>query len=172
MNPFSILGAKIFAGTSLALLIALGLTFAWGKAGWRDAHSYKLAAETLKASYIAAQEAATAEAMAAKLTTEAAYRAKAEKTDAEYQTALDRARSASDAYASRMRVGRIAGPSSQTPSPADNRGPQEPDRPRADAVLVSRNDFDILVENSVRLEAAHDWALTLNLAVPDPSFGK
>lgn len=171
-NPFSALTSKIFGGISLVLLFTCIGLLMWGKAGWRDAASYKLANDTMKKAYVAAQTTATAKAIAAKLTTEATYRVKAEKTDAEYQTALARAQRASDAYRMRAQIPR--GASSGTSTPTDDHGPGSPDRPgpSTELVAVTRDDFEIMVENSVRLEAAHDWAKTLNQPLPDPAFAQ
>lgn len=173
-NPFSALTSRIFGGLALVLLLALGVQTARLniRTGQRD--DYKLANETMKKAYAAAEATASAKAIAAKLGAEAGYRVKAEKTDAEYQTALARAQRASDAYAERMRA-QVAGSAPRgATAPADGRGPTSPDGPGADAelVAVTRDDFDILVENSVRLEAAHNWAKTLNEPMPEPEFAR
>ncbi len=170
-NLFSPIIAKVLAGTSLALLLAFGVQTARLNIRTDQRDNYKLANDTMKKAYTAAEATATAKAIAAKLTTEAGYRVKAEKTDAEYQTALARAQRASDAYRLRSQIPR--GASNGAASPANGSGPESPDRPSSstELVAVTRDDFDILVENSVRLEAAHDWAKTLNAgAVPDPTF--
>lgn len=163
MNLFSPIFAKVFGALSIAL--ALGLTVQTLRANHfhADRDRWHAAFDAQKAAYEAAQQEATAKAIAAKLATEARYRAEAEKTDNEYQTALARAQRASDAYAARMRAKASGGAPGRTPSPAPRDGPESPDRPCADAVVVTRDDFDILVENSVRLEAAHEWAKTLNM---------
>lgn len=163
--------SKVLGGLSLALLISLALTWQWGKAGWRNAESCQIARANDRKAYELAAKEAEAKAVAAKLATEARYRAAAEKTNGDYQTALARAQRASDAYRMRNQAARRA-PSHATP-PADNRSPESPDRSGADAelVAVTRQDFDVLVENSVRLKAAHEWAKTLNVEpVPDPTF--
>lgn len=158
-------------------LLALACVLLWvrGNHYRHDRDQWRLAFDNQKAAYIAAEEAAKAKAIAARLTAEAAYRREAEKTDAEYQTALDRAQRASDAYAQRMRTQGARGAPGGPAAPAPSDGPESPDRPGSDAelVAVTRDDFDILVENSVRLKAAHDWAKTLNVdPTPDPAFGR
>lgn len=174
-NPFSALTSKIFGGLSIVLLLALGVQ-TWRVDHYRDDRDqWKLAFNNQKAAYVAAQEAAKAKAIAAKLTAEAAYRQEAEKTDAEYQTALAAAQRASDAYVARMRAEAARGASGRPAAPAPSDGPESPDRPGSDAelVAVTRDDFEIMVENSVRLKAAHDWTKTLNVGpAPDPAFGR
>lgn len=172
MNLFTPLAAKVLGGLSLVLLTTTGLL-------WASTSHYKHAAENCavarendrKAVELASKEA-EAKALAAKQATEAHYRAEAEKTDADYQTALARAQRASDAYAQRMRAQINRGASSGAASPGEGDGPESPDRSGADAVMVGRDDFDILIENSVRLRAAHDWAKTLTQPLPAVAFGQ
>lgn len=169
---FAPMAVKILAGISAFLLILCVGFLIRGNHYRHDRDQWKLAFNNQKAAYVAAQDAAKAQAIAAKMAAEARYRVEAERADNEYQTALARAQRASDAYAARMRpqtTSGASGPASPAP-PGDS--PQSPDRSRQDAVLVGRDDFDILVENSVRLEAAHNWAKTLNQPLPDPAFGQ
>jgi hypothetical protein len=158
-------------------LLALACALLWvrGSHYRDDRDQWKLAFNNQKAAYVAAQEAAKAKAIAAKLAVEAAYSAKAKEADHVYQTALDRAKRASDAYVARMRTQGARGASGGTAAPAQSDGPESPDRPGSDAelVAVTRDDLEIMVENSVRLKAAHDWATTLNVGrAPDPAFGR
>lgn len=174
-NPFSALTSKIFAGTSLALLLALAFAFMWGKAGWRDAASYKLAAETLKKSYVAAQAAAEAEQKAYYASISARVSDKARIADHENQIKQDRARIASDSYALRMRINALCVPG-QTSVGAEDRPPEDRDGPGAktEYVAVTKNDFDLMVANSVRLEEVRRWGDSLiadGLAIPDTAFG-
>lgn len=65
----------------------------------------------------------------------------------------------SDRNAERMRFDKICGsnptaPTKDQPAPFDN-------GPGPEAVVVGRTDYDILVENTVRLEAAHQWGQSL-----------
>ncbi len=163
-NPFSVLTSKIFAGASIALLIAcFGL---WLRGNHYEGQRDK--ARTELAQMQAANREATAKQKAQNLAVEAAYKRKAEETDAQYQKALDSARSASERYALNHRVptyhrgGGPVAPAPDQPAPRPN-GPGE----TADMVAIIRSDFDILVENTVRLEAAHSWAKTLT-AEPQP----
>lgn len=164
---------KILAGLSALLLVALAVQTIRAN-HYRDSRDqWKTAFDNQKAATIATQQAAKAKAIAAKLTTEARYRAEAEKANDAYQDMLARAQRASDAYAQRMRAKALGDASGRSPASTPGDGPEGPDRPRADAVVVGRDDFDILVENSVRLKVAHDWAKTLNVdPLPDPAFGQ
>lgn len=156
------------------MALACGLLWMRGSHYRDDRDRWHSAFTAQKAAYVAAQEAATAKAIAAKLAAEARYRDQAEKIDVAYREALDDARGASERYARShsVRAESVAGPRSGSTTPADNRHPKEPSRSGPDAVVVGRDDFDILVENSVRLEAAHQWAKTLNQPLPDPAFGQ
>ena len=109
-----------------------------------------------------AQEMARVKAEAAKLQIEAQYRAKAEKTDAEYQEQLSAANDRIDAYAKRMRVKAPTGGSGGTVAAANSDSAEGIDGAGEDAfVAVSRSDFDILNENTQRLKAAREWAIGL-----------
>lgn len=170
-NFFSSLAAKVLGATSLALLIACAVLWASTSHYKHKFENEHIARENDRKAYELAAKEAEAKAIAAKLATEATYRAKAEEADNDYQTMLARARRAADAYAQRMRAQVARGASGNPASPAPGNSPEGPDGPRADAVVVGRDDFDILVENSVRLKAAHDWAKTLNVEpIPDPAF--
>jgi hypothetical protein len=160
-------------------LIAMGLLAVAFALQTLRANHYAAKAETCaiarkndRKAYELASKEAEARAVAQKQAVEASYRAKAERTDDDYQTALSRAQRASDAYARRMRAQVSGGASGSTPASSPSDGPEGPDRSGSDAVVVTRDDFDILVENSVRLEAAHQWAKTLAEPIPDPAFGQ
>ena len=62
-------------------------------------------------------------------------------------------------YAERMRFDKVC----VSNSPADAQGEiaQDRDRPGADAVVIERADYDILVANTVRLQAVREWGLEL-----------
>lgn len=66
------------------------------------------------------------------------------------------------AYAERMRFDKVC----VSNSPADAQGEiaQDRDRPGADAVVLERTDYDILVANTVRLQAVREWGLSLQAA--------
>lgn len=177
-NPFSVLTSKIFAGTSLALTLALALCFMWGRAGWRDAHSYELALDMQQKAMTAAQAAAQARAVTAKIKAENETADLARKADnAEDQIAGLRA--AAEHFRDARRVhgsteGAGCSPSgSASPSPV---GPA-PDRdgPGEDAVVLTRPEYQDLVDNSLRLEQVRLWGESLIVAkraIPEAEFGK
>lgn len=156
------------------LAIALALTFVWGKAGWRSADSWQLAHKAQKAAYVAAAQAATAKAIAARLRTETQYAELARKAD---HAEIPDLRAAADRFAATRRVraeatcGASSGPAATAPAgPAPDR-----DRAGADAVVLTRPEYDDLVSNSIRLERVRQWGETLiaaELAVPEVEFGK
>lgn len=158
-----------------AAVLALCVACAWQAAGkHRLASDNKALATRIiaqKAEFVAASEAAKAKAEAQRIATENRYRTLAQETDHEAQTALVDARSRANTYARRMSAKTLCVPSSGSTTPADGGGPKGGDRSGADAVILSRHDFDVMVENSVRLKAVHDWALTLNVEpIPSPAF--
>lgn len=156
------------------LAIALALTFAWGKAGWRSADSWQLAHKAQKAAYVAAEQAAAAKAIAARLRTETQYAELARKAD---HAEIPDLRAAAAAFADSRRVrtavacGASSGPAAPTPAgPAPDR-----DGPGSDGVVLTRPEYDDLVSNSIRLERVRRWGETLitdELAVPEVEFGK
>lgn len=173
---------------SLFLIVPLGIALAVQTARiegflWFDGLKDKLAkAEATIAQMELASEQARKDQIAANLATEARYRAKAEKTDVEYRETLQGALRAADRYAAANRVpahcarspGTALAPAEGDDPPRDN-GPGE----TAELVAITREDFDALTENTIRLQAAHDWATGLveeGLAVktaadlPEPAF--
>jgi hypothetical protein len=173
---------RLVARPLIPILIALALV-GWGLAatfkiqieglriwpihitGWREENTgLRLDLDTIKAAQIVAAERAAA----AKAAEEQRSLQNAERTDSAYQTELARLRDLAGRYASanRVRTKAAYSPPSGTPAPADDHGSQGSDRPGADAVVLDRDDFDIMVENSVRLKAAVEWAKTLNVADP------
>lgn len=169
MNPFSVLTSKIFAGLSLVLLLALGAQTLRASHYAQKAEQCEIGRKTDRAAYVQAQKDAEARAIADKQAREARSREQAERTDDDYQTALARARRAADAY--RLR-GQAAGRASGKPAgPADDHGPELPSGGTEDAVTVTRHDFDVMIENSVKIRQAWEWAKTLNQEpIPDPAF--
>lgn len=172
---FSPLTSKLFGGASLVILIALALMFAWGQAGWRNAQSYKLALEMQQKAMVAAQAAATAKAVAAKIGAENESAALARKADnAENQVADLRA--AAVRFGDARRVwSKGAGCSPSGPAAPSPIGPA-PDRdgPGADAVVLTRPEYDQLVTNSLRLEKVRRWGednIAAKRAIPEVLFG-
>ena len=62
-------------------------------------------------------------------------------------------------YAERMRFDKVC--VSNAPADAQGEIAQDRDRPGADAVVLERADYDILVANTVRLQAVREWGLEL-----------
>lgn len=127
-----------------------------------------------RAEFVKASEEARAKAIALNKATEIHYRSIAERADNEAQAALADVRARADAYARRMRL--QAGCINPA-APAKDGTSQGGDRSGDDAefLAVSRNDFDIMVENSRRLEQVNRWANGLiadKLAIPEVEFGR
>lgn len=113
----------------------------------------------IKAAQIAAKERAEAE----RLRIEAEYREQAEKIDAEYQDKLADANARANRYARLMRVQDPRSLSSGASQGTKGDAAESADRPgEVTFVAVSREDFDILNENTIRLQQAHEWALSLD----------
>lgn len=137
---------------------------------WRD--NYRVQ----KKAYNAASAAAEAQQKALYASISARQNDKARSADESNRIAQDRARSAVAGYSERMRLDRVcarqANPSSQT-GPAQDRDGQGA---ATEFVAVTKNDFELMVANSVRLEEVRKWGDSLiadGLAepLPDPAFG-
>lgn len=170
---FAALWTRIFAG--LAALFLLGFVTqtiriegAWMVVGFKE----EVAVLRMDLSKIKqAQQWAEEAAKAAKAREELAYSNIAERADNEVQNSSMRASAARYAERNRLRSKAPSRPSSgaSAASPASN--PESPVGASEDAsVVVSRTDFDQLVENTIRLKAAHDWAeglVDMGLATED-----
>lgn len=165
----------------MALLALCGLSlWLWqGKASaLRDRDSAIVALADQAKAYKAAQAEAAAKAIAAREADERRTTDLAERTDHAKDRLLADARARAADFARRNRLLQAAGGASCRPAaPGQDDAPQDPDRPgdAAEMVIVPRNDFDTLTENSIRLEAAHDWAKALvkngyATEIPDPTF--
>ena len=75
--------------------------------------------------------------------------------DAAYTPAADR-------YAGRMRFDKVC--VSNAPATAEGQVAEVSDRPGADAVILERADYDILIANTLRLKAVHEWGEGLKAA--------
>lgn len=175
-NPFGPLMAKIFGGASVLLLVALALTFSWGKAGWRTADSYKLAHRLQKEAYVSAQAAARDKELAQHIRTENRYAAMARKAD-NAESKLDTALlDAAARFAAARGVRAEAPRCAPGRSPAPGQGDPAPDRdgPGADAVVLTKPEYDAFVSNTLRLERVRRWGDGLimeKLALPEAEFG-
>jgi hypothetical protein len=175
-NPFSALTAKLFGGLSLALLI--GCAVLWFRLGHveRDRDAWKSAHEAQRQATIATAAASKAKAIAARAQAERHYSDLAERSDHDLASLRAQVGRAAARYvaANRLRP-EGAGPAPGGPAaPAEGGGPEGPDGPGAGAELVAipQRDFDILVDNTVRLLVAHQWAKTLAEPVPEVEFGQ
>ena len=158
------------------LVLALGLSIAWGKAGWRSSHQWKSAYQAQEAATRAVSAAAKAKAERARIETENRYALLAAKADAD-SAALDRLRDSSRSFAmSRsLRAACLADRSGGTLAPGEGDPTKDRDGPGADAVVVTRPEYEQFVANSIRLEQVRQWGDSLvreGLAVPEVGFGK
>lgn len=119
-----------------------------------------------------ASKAAKAAQIALNQATEAAYKAEAERTDREYSLALNDALRAANAYADRNRVRSVCeGIARQAGPAAEGDLAKGGDGTSADAIVVSRADFETLNANTLRLKAVNEWGDRLikeGLAQPLP----
>jgi len=156
--------ARWRVGLSIAGALAV---FGLIVASWHYRHAYH-AEKALRAAdralYIQMQYTAQSKAVAALQAAEARYRSKANEADQAFQSKLADARRSADQYVLTHRVRAYAqGPTSGTVASAEGRGPASPDIASAapDMVAVTPGDIQVCTDNTLRLEAAHDWALTL-----------
>ena len=174
--------AWVTKSTTHILIVAIVAVAVWGWLGHRSAakwhrvaDSTEIARKADRREYQAAQKEAEAAQIAANLTTEAATARKARKADNDYQTALNDARGLAGDYASRMRVTAACRPARVASAAAEDgappRGYGTSDGP--DMVAVTRDDFTTLTDNTIRLQAVHDWGDALvkdGLALPEVGF--
>lgn len=139
----------------------------WKRAsqGWKTAHA------KLNSKYQTELAEARAERARAQADYDDAAR-RADRAEADLDTMRDRAAG----YAKRMRITVNQGRPANT-APADPAEDNHGEGGAAEFVAVSRNDFDILVENSLRLEKVWRWGQDLIArkraeALPEPEFGR
>lgn len=151
------------------LLIALAWT--WNSRGnWREtahrwqenAETWKLAYGTQQSAFRAAQAAAAAKFEAQRIKTESTYRILAERADANDEK-ITNLRSAAERYAraNRVRNGQArtaGGDAGRAAAGAQAGTAQGGDGPGADAVILSRDDFLKLNDNTVQLVKVNKWA--------------
>lgn len=125
-----------------------------------EVKTLRLDLDTIKVMQLAAKEKAEAE----RLRMEAEYQEKAEKADDEYRSKLADASARAAAYANRMRVQAPYSASSGSGASTESNPATSADRSSEDAeyIAVTRSDFDVMIENTLRLKAAHEWAVGLN----------
>lgn len=183
-KAFEPLAAKIFGGLSIALLlgcVGLGL---WGRAESHRADAWKARSELeaanhrqTKTNYRAAQVLAAAKAKAQREATERRFAHLAEEADDAKDT-LDRLRDAADRFAARNSLrscgAAVGGPSGGSGAASEGGPAGDRDGSGADAVVLTRPEFDELVGNSLRLERVRQWGQSLvteGLAIPAAEFG-
>lgn len=161
------LGAVVSRNPLLALCGALALLCALFWHEWAvKARQVEHLTQTI-AQFRDAQAKATQAAQDALHKQEAAYQAKAKEADDEYRTSLADARARADAYIRSHSVVGLradgAGAARATPAAAEGDTSGSPDRssPAPDMVVVSAGDIQVCTINTQRLQAAHDWAVTL-----------
>lgn len=150
--PLGICGALAFLGLALAAN------------HYRHAyHAEKALRQADHAAYVSAQAEATLIAREALRRQEHIYVTKAQEADNEYVAKLADAHSRTGAYIDRMRVKAPSRDASATPSSAEGYGSASPDRSSAapDMVAVTEADIQVCTVNTQRLDAAHNWALSL-----------
>lgn len=145
----------------------------------------QVARQTDREAYAAAQVEAQRLAVEAKAKTEAQYADLARRADnAENETAG--LRSAAGRFAAARSLSgacepaAAGGASSQTPAAPEGGPAPDRDGPRAYAVVLTRPEYDQLIDNSIRLDRVRQWGESLikadlaqaDLALPEPAFGK
>ena len=145
-----------------ALLIALAVTalLLHVARSERDAAIAGRAAD--RAAYVAAQETARSNALAAAAKKDAENAKKADNADARYADLSAQYRAISLRYAAAQSA------TGRANLPASPKGTESADRPGGLAVIPSGNilipqaDALICADNTARLQAAHEWAVSLN----------
>lgn len=144
-------------------ILALALAFTWhSRNSWKDeAGQWHSAYDAQKSAYIAVQAAARAKAEAQKVKDESRYQALAERADNAEQE-ISEIRAAAERYARANSVHARAKASHGAAGGAGSSGAggaaASGNGPGDDAsVVVERADFDVLVENTIKLKQVHDW---------------
>ena len=150
--------------TACIALLAASLWFWHGKGQaihQRDAA--RAETKALEVRYTAAQAEAAAKALKARADAENHYKEIADDADTKAAAAYADGRSAAQRYIDthRVRACPAPGASSGTAAAAQGDSAQGADRSGDSAVVVAEDDVNICTSNSLRLQAAHDWALRL-----------
>lgn len=176
LNPFSALAAKIYGGLAVVLILACAGLWMRGNYYAADRDAWKSAASAQKSAVAATQAAAKAKAIAASIATENRYAELARRADNAEATVAD-LRTAADRFAAaRGLCSSISGDASGRAGGSSENGPSPyRDGPGADAVVLTRPEFDDFVSNSLRLERVRQWGQSLildGLAIPEADFGR
>lgn len=144
------LGIGLIAAIALALLWARGTHYRNDRDAWKSAFAAQ------KAAMVAAQQEAQAKAIAAKLATENKYAQIAQEADNDRQDVL---RALAADYSRRMRTKAVADTRGGTVAPGEgNTAPRDNGSGEAaEYVAVRPDDYDTLIENTLRLKQAHEW---------------
>ncbi len=181
-NPFSALASKVYAGLAVASLTfaAVQTVRIEGLRLWPLSIEGYAAANARLAGDIErikdAQDEALAKAVAARNAAENQSAELARKADQDDKT-IDDLRAGAARFAAarayRLRPEAAGGPASGAAAPAESGPAPDRDGPGADAVVLTRPEYDELVSNSLRLERVRQWGeslITRGLAVPEVDF--
>jgi hypothetical protein len=156
--------AWITASARNILIAALVASLAWGAIERHGRHkAQKVLASTVVA-WKAAEREATAAQIAANSAQQARWAQQARNVDHDYQKARVDADSRSERFIAVNRVRACAtGPASQSDPAAQGNSAQGSDGAGQPAILVAvkPEDVNICTENTMRLQSAREWALTL-----------
>ena len=146
-----------------AVIVAELVACVWLWSGWNGAIAERDAIRLDLNAIKAASEQAAHNAKVAHDADEARYKALAERKDDEARKAIADARAAADAYIRAHRVRGAAGSAHGTAAPAESGSAASADGQGSapDMVAVTADDVRICTSNTIRLEAARDWALGL-----------
>lgn len=175
MNLFSPLIAKILAGVSAVLLLAVVVQTMRANYFHADRDQWRTNYRVQKKAYNAAAAAANAQQKALYASISARQNEKARLADESNRNAQERARSVIAGYSERMRLDRVCASKALAPSQGQPAQDRDGQGDAAEYVAVTRNDFEIMVANSVRLEEVRRWGESLILdglaePIPDPAF--
>jgi hypothetical protein len=147
---------------ALLVILPLCLALAWQTYQVSRWKGRSLEKDAIISNMQLASEQARAAQLALNQATEAKYRTLAEIADHAHEKELSDARSRAADYAGRNGLRSYCqGSAGQAGSPAESPVAPSDNGPGADAIVLNRNDFDQLVENTLRLKAAHDWGLAM-----------
>lgn len=169
------LKSPLFRWVAATLLIA---TLWWRGSHYEaDRDRWQAAFKAQKAATVAIAEEARAKAEAARIHTERRYAQLARDADAGARSAdlHAAARRYADAHRLRPETDRPARSGTTATGEGDPAGGGDGPGQATEFLVVTRNDFDLLVANSIRLEQVHRWGQSLirdNLAMPLPDFGQ
>lgn len=152
---------------TLAIVAILAAVHFWNadRASTERADNLALQLDTQRHAYAEAQRQAAILARAAREAQERRYKETADEADKQADGLRADLRDAGARYAAanglRSRACPAGGAPGGTLAAAEGDSAESSNGPGADAVVLSRDDFDILNENTARLIAVREWALGL-----------